>query len=116
MFGDEIRSNQPDMAVFYPPVLTLEGEEKRYSALGSSFWCKEIQAKQTSKEFREAIESLSYSLIIGSTNISKLRDVAIDSVSYRVDNGGQVEFDNALHEIQYAKYEKARQLYYIALR
>lgn len=116
MFSTEIRSGQNETAIFYPVITTLDGEEKRYSALGSSFWCKETQASQTTKEFRDGIEGKAFSCIIASTNVSKIREVSIDSQLYSIEDGGQVEYDHSLRTISYAQYNKLRKVYFIALK
>jgi hypothetical protein len=115
--GFEIRAGQPFDAVWYPPLSGDNGQEQRSSKLGSTFWCKETTAGQTSREFRSGVEGKSFSCILASTNVSKLRDVIIveGQEPVRIDDGGSVFYDGSKRNVAYAQFDKARGVYYIAL-
>lgn len=115
--GFEIRAGQPFDALWFPPLTVESGQEERASKLFSTFWCKETTAGQTSREFRSGIEGKSFSCVLASTNISKLRDVIIvaGQEPVRIEDGGFVLFDGAKRNIAYAQFDKARGVYYIAL-
>lgn len=118
MFGGfEIRAGQPYDAVWYPPQSVDDGQEQRASRLGSTFWCKETAAGQTTREFRSGIEGKSFSCILATTNVSKLHKVIINAGEepVSVEDGGTVLFDGAKRNVVYAQFDKPHGVYYIAL-
>jgi len=102
-----MRAGQSESASWSKPILSADGEQKRTSEVGVLFNCKEMQAAQTSKYFRDALEAKTYSCIIATT------DPAISGIESM---GGAVLYKKARRQVQYATYDSARKIYTIALK
>lgn len=99
-------SGQPYTATWYPQITTEDGQERRYSSTGVSFWCMETQPNKTTRAFRDALESKNYSAILASTNISKLKGIK---------DGAKILYDGAKRTVIQVDYDKGRHIYYLAI-
>jgi len=103
---NEIRAGQPETATWYPTITTDGGEERRTDTEGVSFWCQEIQPEKTSRAFRDGIEGKTCSVVIASTNISKIQGIQ---------DGAKVDYAGKRRTVVQADYDRKRRVMTIAL-
>jgi len=87
----ELRAGQNETAKWFPQVTSLQGQEARRSVEPSVFWCVRSTAARTDKTFRETMEGRNNSIVLASTNLSKLVD--IENIM------GKVLYNGTLREI-----------------
>jgi len=102
----ENRAGQPETGRWYAQIVSEEGEERRFSTKGIDFWCAEIQASKTTRTFRDGLESKTYSVILGSTNVSKLISIK---------DGAQVDYRGNRHKVIASDYDRLSGKYVLAL-
>ena len=87
----ELRAGQNETAKWYPQVTSMQGQEARRSVDPSVFWCVRSTAARTDKTFRDAMEGRNNSVVLASTNLSKLADIE--------NKMGKVLYNGTLREI-----------------
>lgn len=102
----EMRAGQPLTLKWYPSVDTVDGEQRRNSSLGTEFWARQTSPSQSTREFRNAIEGVKYSVVIASTNISKLEGI---------EKGCKVLYKSALRNVESVQIDDLKGVAYIAL-
>lgn len=71
----ELRAGQNETAKWFASIPSVQGQESRVSVEPSVFWCSRSTAARTDRTFRESVESHSHSIVLASTNLSKLTDI-----------------------------------------
>lgn len=104
----ENRAGQPYDATWHKAVVTEDGSKKNYEKEGTKFWCVPTQAQRCSRQFRTNIEGKTISMILGSTNVSKLKGI-------EEDNDSVVIFENKRYRVSYAEYNMLERKYTVAL-
>ena len=102
----EMRAGQPLTLKWYPIVATVDGEERRSSSQSTDFWAKQSSPSQATREFRTAIEGVKYSVVLASTNLSKLDGI---------EHGCKVLYKEALRNVEQVSIDDIRGVAYIAL-
>ena len=87
----ELRAGQNETAKWFPQVTSVQGQEARRSVDPSVFWCVRSTAARTDKTFRDAMEGRNNSVVLASTNLSKLADIE--------NKMGKVLYNGTLREI-----------------
>lgn len=101
-----MRAGQPLTLTWYENVDTVDGEQRRSSSIGTEFWAKQSTPSQATREFRGAIEGVKYSVILASTNLSKLEGL---------EQGCQVLYKSALRQVEQVTFDDIKGVAYIAL-
>lgn len=104
----ENRAGQPDNAVWYPNIVSESGEQNNTSIEGVKFWCAQTQAQRCSRQFRANIEGKTISLVLGSTNVSKLKGIEDENNAY-------VVYNKKKYKVAYAEYDALQGRYSVAL-
>lgn len=104
----EIRSGQASIATWHKPIHGLNNESLRYDVDGVTFWCAEAAVSNTSKSFRDGIQGKDVSVILVSSNVSKLEGV--DSAL------GAVVYKGARRLIVSAAYDSDKHFYTLGLK
>ncbi len=102
----EMRAGQPLTLKWYENVDTLDGEQRRASSLGTEFWAKQSEPSQATREFRSAIEGVKYSVVIASTNLSKLEGI---------EKGCKVLYKSSLRNVETVTINGVKGVAFIAL-
>ena len=105
---NESRAGQPFDAKWYPQIVREKCEERRYATKGVEFWCIEVGVKRTSRTFRDGLEGKNVSLILGSTNVSKLSGLEDES-------DAEIEYQNNRYKVVACEYDRLAGKYTIAL-
>jgi hypothetical protein len=105
----ENRAGQPFTASWHLQVTSDDGEKRKYDLEGTKFWCAPTQAKRCSRSFRSNIEGKQITLILGSTNVSKLKGIDRE-------NDIMVIFKNSKYRVEYVEYDEFNQRYTVALK
>lgn len=105
----ESRAGQRFDAVRYPQITSEAGEERRYGSKGITFWCTELTVKRTSRAFRDGLEGKNFTIILGSTNCSKLKGLENES-------DAQIDYDGNRYSVVACEYNRLRKTYTIALQ
>ena len=71
----ELRAGQNETAKWFPQVTDKQGQEAREEVEPRVFWCVRSAATRTDRAFRESVQGLSKSIVLASTNLSKLTDI-----------------------------------------
>lgn len=71
----ELRAGQNETAKWFPQIASLDGQEARAFVEPSVFWCVRSTAARTDRTFREGVQSHAGSIVLASTNVSKLANV-----------------------------------------
>lgn len=87
----ELRAGQNATAKWYAQTVSVQGQEARRSVEPSVFWCVRSSVSKTDKAFRESVETHVGSIVLASTNLSKLVDI-----EHKM---GKVLYDGVMREI-----------------
>ena len=71
----ELRAGQNETAKWFPQVASLNGQEARASVEPHVFWCVRSTAARTDRAFRDGVQAHAGSIVLASTNLSKLVNV-----------------------------------------
>lgn len=102
----EDRGGQPFEATWYARTPSESGEELRADSTGMTFWCMETQGKGTSRAFYQQIQGTSYSLILQSTNLSKLQGI---------EDGLKVDYNGHSYKVSACRFDRVMGRWEIAL-
>lgn len=104
----ENRAGQPFTAIWFPAIVTKDGQERNYDVEGKSFWCTKTSPQRCSRQFRNNIEGKTITMVLGSTNVSKLKGIEDDS-------DATVVFHSKKYKVTYAEYDDLKGTYSVAL-
>jgi hypothetical protein len=105
----ENRAGQPYTATWHKQVVSGDKSIRNFELEGTSFWCAPTQAKRCSRSFRSNIEGKQITLILGSTNVSKLKGIEDES-------DVMVIYKNSKYKVSYTEYDDFNQRYTVALK
>jgi len=87
----ELRAGQNETAKWFPQIASVQGQEARASVEPYVFWCIKTNASKTDRAFRDSVQQHSHSIVLASTNLSKLTN--IENIM------GKVLYKGTLYEI-----------------
>jgi len=102
----ESRAGQNETASWAKQATTKDGQERRGVFEDIEFWCAPTAAEKTTRSFRDGLESKQYSVIIVSTNVSKL---------VGIQEGAHVTYKGGRRTVVSADYDSKRKLWTLAL-
>jgi len=105
----ENRAGQPFVATWHSQVVSENGQKRSYDLEGTTFWCAPVSASKCSRSFRNNIEGKSISMVLGSTNVSKLSGI-------EKENDVMVIYRKNKYRVEYAEFDELAGKYMVALK
>ena len=102
----EMRAGQPLNLRWYPNIDTVDGEQRRGILQRYRFLGKQSSPSQATREFRSGLEGVKYSVVIVSTNLSKLEGI---------EKGCKVLYKEAKRNVENVTIDDLKGIAYIAL-
>ena len=103
----ENKAGQNETAKWYKPILSTNGEERRFANDGIAFWCVKSTQGRTDKAFRDGIQGKKFTCVIATTNLSKINGID--------EQGGRVLYNGSLRQVSYAQLNENGSAMFIAL-